>query len=135
MNKESICHHFFKFSKKEHYWDCKFCSEEKEDSPKSLKQRKGTGWSNLFSQILSFHKAFEENMKEKRTQSFAFPAKVTTMFSWIQLMVMKNLPLTLVDDELFRKTSCYNSVSSNSLKNTWINYVEKLKVTCVRFYQ
>ena len=31
-------------------------------------------------------------------------------------MVMKNLPLTLVDDELFCRATCYNSVSSNSLK-------------------
>jgi len=116
MNKESICRHFFKVSDKEHYWDCKFCSEENEDSPKSLKQRKGTGWSNLFSHIVSVHKDFEEIMKEKRTLSFAVPAKVKTMFSWIELMVMKNLPLSLVDDELFRRASCYDSVSSNSLK-------------------
>ena len=116
MNKESICSHFFKVSDKEHYCDCKFCSEEREDSPKRLKQRKGTGWSNLFSHIVSVHKDFEEIMKEKRTLSFAVPTKVKTMFSWIELMVMKNLPLTLVDDELFCRASCYDSVSSNSMK-------------------
>lgn len=47
---------------------------------------------------------------------FNVPAKVKNMYSWIELMVMRNLPLTSVDDELFRRASCYDPVSSNSLK-------------------
>ena len=116
MSKESICRHFFKVSEKEDYWDCRFCSKDKGKSIKSLKQKKGTGWSNLYSHILCVHKDYENIMKDKMHQSFTYPAKVKSMYCWIELMVMKNLPLSLVDDELFRKAISYNSVSSNSLK-------------------
>ncbi|MEY5045775.1 MAG: hypothetical protein RL713_1000 [Bacteroidota bacterium] len=116
MNKEDVCRHFFKVSSKEHHWDCKFCSDEEGHSTKTLKQKQGTGWSNLFSHIQSVHPDYQNIIKEKSKSMFTVPAKVKNMASWIELMVMKNLPLALVDDELFRKASCYNPVSSNSLK-------------------
>ena len=97
-------------------WDCKFCSDDEGMSTKSLKQKKGTGWSNLFSHIQSVHKDYQDIMKENIKSVFTVPSNVKNMYSWIELMVMKNIPLTWVDDELFRKASCYDPVSSNSLK-------------------
>lgn len=116
MNKENICRHFFKASTKEHHWDCKLCSDENGHSTKVLKQKKGTGWSNLFSHIQSAHKDYQNIMKDNAKSMFTVPSKVINMHSWIELMVMKNFPLTLVDDELFRKATCYDTISSNSLK-------------------
>ena len=116
MNKENVCLHFFKVSTKEHHWDCKFCSDDKGNSTKTLKQKKGTGWSNLFAHIQSVHTDYNNIIKEKTKAMFTVPAKVNNMTNWIELMVMKNLPLALVDDDMFRKASCYTPVSSNSLK-------------------
>ncbi len=116
MNKEKICRHFFQVSSKEHHWDCKYCSDEEGFSTKTLKQKKGTGWSNLFSHVQNVHTDYQTIMKEKAKSVFIVPAKVNNMYSWIELMVVKKLPLTLVDDELFRKASCYDPVSSNTLK-------------------
>jgi hypothetical protein len=116
MNKENICRHFFKGSSKEHHWDCKLCSDGEGYSTKVLKQKKGTGWSNLFSHIQSVHKDYQNIVKENTKSMFIVPGKVKNMHSWIELMVMRNLPLALVDDELFRRASCYDPVSSNSLK-------------------
>jgi len=128
MNKENICRHFFKVSSKEHHWDCKFCSDEEGYSTKVLKQKKGTGWSNLFSHIQNVHKDYQNIMKENTKNMFTVPAKVKNMHSWIELMVMKNLPLTLVDDELFRRASCYDPVSSNSLKKYMELLCRKMEV-------
>ncbi len=116
MNKENVCRHFFKVSSKEHHWECKFCSDDEGGSTKVLKQKKGTGWSNLFSHIQSVHKDHQNMMKENINSMFTVPAKVKNMYSWLELIVMKNIPLTWVDDELIRKASCYDPISSNSLK-------------------
>ena len=54
--KEGICRHFFNKSTKDDYWDCKFFSDD--SSVKSLKQKKGTGWSNLFNHVQSVHQDY-----------------------------------------------------------------------------
>ena len=116
MKKENICRYFFKVSSKEHHWDCKFCSDEEGNSLKTLKQAKGSGWTNLFSHIQSVHKDYQKIVMETEKSMFTVPKKVKNMHSWIELIIVKNFPLTLVDDELFRKASCYDPVSSNTMK-------------------
>jgi hypothetical protein len=68
----------FKNSSKEHRWDCKFCSDEEGYSTKFLKQKKGTGWSNLFSHIQNVHKEYHEGEYNKyvycsgKSEEYAF---------------------------------------------------------------
>jgi hypothetical protein len=100
------------------------------------------GWTNfnycpIFSISFSMNKEkicrhyFQVSSKEHHW--FIVPAKVNNMYSWIELMVVKNLPLTLVNDELFREASCYDPVSSNTLKNYMELLCGKLKMNCEQF--
>lgn len=109
-NKESICRHFFK---KLYYWDCKFWSND--TSAKSLKQKKGTGWSNLFTHVQSVHQDYATLMKNDNQFLFTIPSNVVDMYGWINLIVKKNLPFSFVDDEDMWKAVCYKSISSNTM--------------------
>lgn len=55
-------------------------------------------------------------MKEDAPNHFTVPHKVKNMHDWIELVVMKNLALSLVDDALFRKAMSYDPICSNTLK-------------------
>jgi hypothetical protein len=82
---------------------------------KSLKQKKGTGWSNLFNHVQSVHQDYEIIMKNDNQSVFTIPSNVVDMYGWINLIVKKNLPFSFVDDEDVRKAVCYKSISSNTM--------------------
>jgi hypothetical protein len=67
MNKESVCCHFFKVANKEDHWDRKFCSDEEGHSIKTLKQKKGTGWSEMFREATCFNPV-SSNSSQKYTE-------------------------------------------------------------------
>lgn len=115
-SQELVCLHFFRKSSKEHYWDCKFCSDLAGKTLKTLKQKKGTGWSNLFNHIKTDHSDYSDIMKNQAASAFTIPKKVHDLYGWIKFIVKTNQPFSIIDDDEARIAISYDNVCSNTLK-------------------
>jgi hypothetical protein len=77
------------------------------------------GYVNLLSHIKESHKDWEQIMASKNNQSSIMQfvdKKSSTIFSWLQWIVTKNLPLEIVEDELTRKMTKLESISVTTLR-------------------
>jgi|Laugrespbdmm15sd_2_1035082.scaffolds.fasta_scaffold21012_1 hypothetical protein len=117
--KKVSLHYFKKNNANNQVWDCKICEEG--GVTKSITQKPGSGWTNTFNHVKSQHPEWKEVMKEKGTPIFAIPPKVMNTFHWLEFIVMKNLPLSFVDDDLVRNFTRYDSICRNTLKEKMDN--------------
>jgi hypothetical protein len=113
--REIICKYFFAKSNDDGKWDCRYCRDDTDQSIRSRVQKKGTGWTNLWSHIQSYHPDWSDIMKAKGSV-FTIPRKVQNIHDWIDWIVAKNLPFNFVEDNYTRKNVKLDSICTNTLK-------------------
>lgn len=84
-----------------------------------IKQRKNHGYSNLLHHLNNAHPTYEslliDDNNQKSITSF-YNKDATWIFSWIELIVMENLPLSICESAYFRKYIGLDSISTSTLK-------------------
>lgn len=102
--------------------------------------QKGRGFTNPFDHLVSCYKPKEQLFAEVRqrwsqtlTPHVHFTEREQAIFSFIQLIVLKNVPISAVEDNLYRSFCKYDvDLSRQTLKNVMFNLVELVenKITC-----
>ena len=76
-------------------------------------------YQNLVSHIKDQHQDWEEIMQSKHLESKTITQfvnkKANTVFSWLEWVIMKNLPFLFVEDTLTRKYTKLDSISTDTL--------------------
>ena len=114
---QDICIKYFeKVQGTEELWKCK-CGKE-------LKQRKGTGWSNLHTHIKVQH-GLQEDGADKNQKTITHPSfglinkQALNIYSWLDWICNDLKPFSFVESENTRK---YTNLEKNS-RNTFLKYL------------
>ena len=122
---KDICMRYFKVHKDDSsLWKCK-CG-------KSLKQRSGTGWTNLFNHIKADHAGWDQLATAQTTMDTFVcapnvPASVTNMRNWLEWICVGLKPFTFVEDPLTRKFTNLAPTSVKTLKKYMALLVTKVE--------
>merc|ERR1712062_685144 len=81
---------------------------------KILKQKKGTGWTNLMAHIRSQHDVTGDS--KQNTLSFMHSKKTETIHGWIEWICMELKPFAFVESEYTRKYSKLEKISRHTLE-------------------
>lgn len=122
---KSVVMRYFKVGETQDQWSCR-CG-------KSLTQRKGTGWSNLFNHIKSQHPDWKE--KEERCQpsidksilKSTVPESVKTMYNWMEWVCMGLKPFNFVEDPLTRKFTSLKPICVKTFKKNMSLLVKEVE--------
>lgn len=125
---KSVCHYFYKEIAK-NVWQCNNCMKNKS---------KNGGWTNLLVHLRScvgsdYEKAFLEHQKviSSNKPSSAFFIRVSNrekeIFSWIKFIVMKNLPVSIVECPFTRDIAKLKPVSAPMLQRHILSLVSVVK--------
>ena len=92
---------------------------------KTLTQKKGTGKSNLVSHIKSQHPDFEKKFAKSTVTNFyqsgaSASRTATNIYGWMDLICMKLLPFSTVEDPITRKYTNLTPIT----RNTLLSYME-----------
>lgn len=109
-------------------YKCTMCGCER-------KQAQNSGWSNLQSHLQTSHPGYEEEYKkskeENKTQKWYMKKqaseKAKLIWSWLDWIIMENIPFEFVESDRVRK---YSSLG-NTCVPTLTNYIHKLHAKVV----
>ena len=87
----------------------------------------GKGWGNLLTHITSNHPDYLDTMKslnmdKSRTLDAFINKGASTIYYWLELIVMCNLPFSFVENQYIRKGMKYSDISVDTL----MKYIRKL---------
>ncbi|KUF92871.1 Purine-cytosine permease fcyB [Phytophthora nicotianae] len=95
---------------------CKICNKERKQVP-------GSGYSNLLAHLAGKHEGYEavyassQSNSSSSLQAFGFVSEESShLFQWIQWVVMRNMPVSEVEDDLTRAMSKLWSVTTKAVK-------------------
>jgi hypothetical protein len=97
-------------------WLCNKCGKKK---------WKSGGWTNLLNHIQScvghsFAEHFDSVQQQNKSPITSYVLRASNaehdIYKRIEWIVVKNLPISMVDDPLTRKAVCYKSITSKSLR-------------------
>jgi hypothetical protein len=102
------------------------------------KFKKGTGWMNPVSHLKGCYKVGCLQSKAREALALSAdqvslprfftpqtnPQEQVAVFKWMHLIIMKNLPMSIADDDEFRSFSKYMKTCSKSLRKYILNLVE-----------
>ena len=84
---------------------------------KTLKRRKGSGWTNLVNHLNAQHPGWDYDKAQQSIDSTgATTSKVVTIYSWMEWICVSMKPFTFCTDPLTRKYSKLENISVNTLK-------------------
>lgn len=84
-----------------------------------LKQKSGSGWTNLHQHLKAAHSEELEKYKKSGapfTQTCFMDPKAKNIYNWIDWVVEKNLPFNWVEDKLTRQYSNLKEICTKTLK-------------------
>jgi len=90
-----------------------------------LIQKKGTGYSNLRQHVQNQHKDYENqiNQYEHNSKSSFIPSNsAKKVYNWLRMVILCNLPFSIVDNEIFRECSNQDPIA----RNTLMKYIKQL---------
>ena len=127
------CQYYFKKLDGTTKWQCKKCANAKE---------KNGGWTNLLNHARrcvgpTYMAEFDKASKKSASVSAAIMEEYLVpvseeekqMSQWIDLLVMKNLPLSFVDCPYVREMSRYKSVSSKTIRKHMLALIDLVRET------
>ncbi|ETO77890.1 hypothetical protein F444_06981 [Phytophthora nicotianae P1976] len=95
---------------------CKICNKERKQVP-------GSSYSNLLAHLAGKHEGYEavyassQSNSSSSLQAFGFVSEESShLFQWIQWVVMRNMPVSEVEDDLTRAMSKLWSVTTKAVK-------------------
>ena len=129
MSARDVVKRYFKQDKGTEEWTCT-CG-------KKLKQRHGTGYTNLFNHIKSQHKDWDGGASGQKTldgnviaisRDKTISDSVENLYSWVEWVCVGMKPFSFVEDELTRKYSSLQPICTKTLKK----YMSLLTTTVER---
>ena len=99
LTNRQIVDHYYVKTDKEHIFKC-LCGAER-------KQKTENGYHNLISHLKSQHPGFENAIKMASNQQYTItdfvPTKITTIYSWLEWIIMEGREFSFSEKELVRK--------------------------------
>jgi len=108
-------------------WVCKKCGKKK---------LKSGGWTNLLNHLRScvgplFEEQFDSSQQHHKSRITSYVLRVSEaehdVYKWIEWIVMKNLPISMVDDPLTREAVRYKPLGSKSLRKYILSVCNVMK--------
>jgi len=115
--------------KNDESYGCELCSEINiPEDANNVKQRKGTGYTNIRSHLVSRHHGWKERyLSEENSETgndkqclsnyfnILVSAKARNVFGWMNFIVTKHLSFSIVDDKSFRNAVKFDPLCTNTL--------------------
>ena len=87
------------------------------------RKQTGSGYENLFSHVENKHKNYHHDMNSDISKlSFHYSVKTTTIFGWLEWIIMNGNSFSFVDNEYNKKYSNLNSIT----RPTFMKYLNEL---------
>ena len=125
ISKEEI-KYFFKrstISCEENMWICQLCPESK----KKIKQKIGTGFTNLRTHIINVHPNWQACKSVQSKLNHFIRPKSSHLYGWLKKVILNCQPISIVENPIELEFTTLKPICRKTLKEAIVNTSEEVK--------